>query len=95
MAKNAERQVMHTVFHILSFLFVGIVLGAGYFALLHAEVGQFMRGMPARYAIMMHVLRLAVAALMFWLIAQYGAMALLAALAGFTLVLATLKPLTA
>ena len=53
-----------------------------------------MRGATPRYAIMMHVLRLAAAVLVFWLIAQYGAMALLAALAGFTLVLATLKPLT-
>jgi hypothetical protein len=32
--------------------------------------------------------------LMFWLIAQYGATALLASLAGFTVVLATLRPLT-
>jgi F1F0 ATPase subunit 2 len=85
---------MHTGFQILSFLFAGIVLGAGYFALLHAEVGQFVRGAAPRYAIMMHILRLAAAVLVFWLIAQYGAMALLAALAGFTLVLATLKPLT-
>jgi hypothetical protein len=43
---------------------------------------------------MTHLLRLAAAVLMFWLIAQYGATALLAALAGFTLALATLKPLT-
>jgi hypothetical protein len=85
---------MHTGFHILAFLFIGIVLGAGYFALLHAEVGRLARGAASRYAIMMHVLRVAAAVLMFWLIAQYGATALLAALAGFTLVLATLKPLT-
>ena len=85
---------MHTGFQILAFLFAGIGLGAGYFALLHAEVGQFVRGAAPHYAIMMHVLRLAVAVLVFWLIAQYGATALLAALAGFTLVLATLKPLT-
>jgi hypothetical protein len=32
---------------------------------------------------------------MFWLVAQYGAVPLLAALAGFTVVLALLKPLTA
>jgi len=85
---------MHTVLQIIAFLLLGVVLGAGYFALLHAEVGQFVRGGSARYAIVTHLLRLAVAVLVFWLIAQYGAMALLASLAGFTLVLATLKPLT-
>ena len=86
---------MHVVLHILAFLVVGIMLGAGYFALLQAEVGQFVRGAAARYAIMTHLLRLTAAVLVFWLIAQYGATALLAALAGFTLVLVTLKPLTA
>ncbi len=85
---------MHTALHILAFLVAGVVLGAGYFALLRAEVGQFVRGAAASYAIMTHLLRLAAAVLMFWLIAQYGATALLAALAGFTLALATLKPLT-
>ena len=85
---------MHTVLQVLVFLLLGFVLGAGYFALLYAEVGQFVRGASARYAIVTHLLRLAVAVLVFWLIAQYGATALLASLAGFTLVLATLKPLT-
>jgi len=85
---------MHTALHALLFLLIGVLLGAGYFALLHAEVGQFVRGASARYAIVTHLLRLAVALLLFWLIAQYGASALLASLAGFTLVLATLKPLT-
>jgi len=86
---------MHVVLHILAFLVVGIMLGVGYFALLHAEVGQFVHGAAARYAIMTRLMRLAAAVLVFWLIAQYGATALLAALAGFTLVLVTLKPLTA
>jgi hypothetical protein len=85
---------MHTALQILAFLFAGVVLGAGYCALLRAEVGQFVRGAAAPYAIMTHLLRLAAAVLMFWLIAQYGATALLAALAGFTLALGTLKPLT-
>jgi hypothetical protein len=80
--------------HILAFLLLGILFGAGYFALLRVEVGQVLRSAPARYAVMMHVLRIAAAVLAFWLIAQYGAIALLAALAGFTLVLAALKPLT-
>lgn len=80
--------------HIMAFLLFGILFGAGYFALLRVEVGQVVRSAPARYAIMMHVLRIAAAILAFWLIAQYGALALLAALAGFTLALAVLKPLT-
>jgi len=80
--------------HILAFLLLGILFGAGYFALLRVEVGQVVRSAPARYAIMMHVVRIAAAVLAFWLIAQYGAIALLAALAGFTLVLVALKPLT-
>lgn len=86
---------MQMAVHILVFLVAGIVLGAGYFALLYAEVGQFVRGAASRYALLMHVLRLAAALVAFWLIAQHGATALLAALAGFTLVLMTLKPLTA
>jgi hypothetical protein len=85
---------MHTTLYILAFLFLGALLGAGHFALLHAEIGQFARGASFRYAIMTHLLRLAAAVFMFWLIAQYGTTALLAALAGFTLVLATFKPLT-
>lgn len=80
--------------HIVVFVLVGIVLGAGYFALLHAEVGQVVRGAAARYAIMTRILRLAAALLVFWLIAQHGAAALLASLAGFTLVAVMLKPLT-
>jgi len=80
--------------HIVVFVLLGIVLGVGYFALLHVEVGQFVRGAAARYAIITRVLRLAAALLIFWLIAQHGATALLASLAGFTFVAVTLKPLT-
>lgn len=85
---------MHAGLHILAFTFLGILFGAGYFALLRVEVGQLVRSAPARYAIMTHVLRIVAAILVFSLIAQYGVIALLAVLAGFTLVLATLKPLT-
>ena len=85
---------MHTALHISAFLLLGLLLGAGYLALLHAEVGQLIRGARSRYVIMTHLLRLAAAVLTFWLIAQYGAAALLASLACFTLVLATLSPLT-
>jgi hypothetical protein len=85
---------MDAALHILVFLLVGILLGADYFALLYAEVRQHVRGSSARRTIMTHFLRLAAGALMFWLIAQCGATALLASLAGFTLVLAMLRPLT-
>ena len=84
---------MHTASHIFAFLLLGVLLGAGYYALLFVEVGQYVRGTSARYAIMTHLLRSAAAVLMLWLIAHYGATALLASLAGFTLVLTTLRPL--
>jgi hypothetical protein len=85
---------MHTALYIFAFFLAGILLGAGYFALLFAGVVQHVRGIPSRYAIMLHVLRLAAAVLLFWIIAQYGATALLVALAGFTAALAALRPLT-
>ena len=85
---------MDTALHVLVFLLIGILLGAGYFALLFAEVTQTARGVSSRYAIVTHLLRLAAAVLMFWMIAQYGAAALLASLAGFTVVLVMLRPLT-
>jgi hypothetical protein len=86
---------MDATLHIVIFLSLGIALGAGYFALLYFEVSQYVRGASARHAIATHMLRLTGAGVMFWLIAQYGAVPLLAALAGFTVVLAVLKPLTA
>jgi hypothetical protein len=85
---------MEVTLHIIPFLLLGILLGAGYYGLLFVEVGQHVRGASARYAIMTHLVRLAAAGVMFWLIAQHGAVPLLASLAGFTLVLAMLKPLT-
>lgn len=85
---------MSTALHIAAFLVLGVLLGAGYFAALRIEVGRIVGGLPARYAILMHVARLAGAGLAFWLVAQFGAAALLAALAGFTLALVTLKPLS-
>jgi hypothetical protein len=87
--------MMDATLHLVAFLLLGTVLGGGYYWLLFVEVGQYTRGVPARYAIVTHVLRLAAAVVMFWLIAQYGAVPLVAALAGFTVVLALLKPLTA
>ncbi len=85
---------MEMALHIATFLVLGVLLGAGYFAVLRIEVGRIAGGQSARYAILIHVSRLAAAALAFWLVAQFGAAALLAALGGFTLALATLKPLS-
>jgi hypothetical protein len=85
---------MAAVLHVLVFLLLGILLGAGYFALLFVSVGQFARAPSSRKVIVPHLLRLAAAMIAFWLIAQYGASALLASLTGFTLVPAALMPLT-
>jgi F1F0 ATPase subunit 2 len=85
---------MAAVWHVLVFLLLGILLGAGYFALLFASVHQFARAPSPPKVIVPHLLRLAAAMIGFWLIAQYGASALLASLAGFTIVLAALTPLT-
>jgi hypothetical protein len=86
---------MDATLHIVVFLLLGITLGAGYYGLLFVEVGQYVHGASARYAIATHILRLAAAGVTFWLIAQHGAAPLLASLVGFTLVLAMLKPFTA
>jgi hypothetical protein len=85
---------MHAAFHILAFLLLGILLGAGYFALLFAAVAQYRPGAAVGKAIVPHLTRLAVAIIGFWLIAQFGPSALLASLAGFTVALAALRPLT-
>jgi hypothetical protein len=85
---------MDKALHIAAFVVIGVLLGAGYFAVLRIQVRRIVGGLPARYAILIHVARLAAAGLVFWVVAQFGAAALLAALAGFTLALATLKPLS-
>jgi hypothetical protein len=87
--------VTNATLQLIAFLLAGILLGAGYYGLLFVEVGQYVHGASARYAIATHILRLAAAGVTFWLIAQYGAAPLLASLTGFTLVLAMLKPFTA
>jgi len=85
---------MHAAFHILAFLLLGILLGAGYFSLLFATIARYRPGVAAGKAIVPHLARLALAIIGFWLIAQFGPSALLASLAGFTAVLAALRPLT-
>ncbi len=85
---------MDTALHIAAFLVLGVLLGAGYFAVLRIEVRRIVGAPSARYVMLIHVARLAAAGLVFWVVAQSGAAALLAALGGFTLALATLKPLS-
>jgi N-ATPase, AtpR subunit len=82
---------MQTALHVIAFLSIGMVLGAGYFALLHAEVVRLVQGVCGREVILTHLMRLVAAFLIFWLIAQFGAAALIASLIGFTLVLTTLR----
>jgi N-ATPase, AtpR subunit len=85
---------MQTALHVLAFFLIGIALGAGYFALLYAEVARLAYAASAREVILTHLMRLAAASLMFWLVAPQGAPALIATLTGFTLVLAVLRPLS-
>jgi N-ATPase, AtpR subunit len=85
---------MHAAFHILVFLLLGILLGAGYFALLFAAVAQYRPGAAMGKAIVPHLARLTVGIIGFWLIAQFGASALFASLAGFTAALVALRPIT-
>ncbi len=85
---------MHPAIHVLAFLLLGILLGTGYFFLLFVSVAGYRPGVAAGKLIVPHLARLAVAIVGFWLIAQFGASALLASLAGFAAVLAVLRPLT-
>jgi N-ATPase, AtpR subunit len=86
---------MQTALHVLAFVLIGVLLGAGYFTLLYAEVARLTPRTSSRQAILTHLMRLAGASLIFWMIAQYGAAALIASLIGFTLVLTTLRPFSA
>jgi len=67
------------------YLAAGGVLGAVYFTLLVRTVRLYTAQVAASRIIPLHLLRIALAVLAFWLIAQQGAWPLLAALAGFLL----------
>lgn len=66
-------------------LFAGLGLAAGlaYFRALNANVRLYVEGGGTWRAALVHGLRFAAAAALFWLAAQWGAGALLAALGGF------------
>ncbi len=66
-----------------AFAAIGAALGLVYFALLDRAVRAHVAGAPVRRIAGLHVLRGAAALGVFWLLAQHGATALVAALAGF------------
>jgi N-ATPase, AtpR subunit len=82
---------MHAAVDALVFLSIGALLGAGYFALLFAQVKEFASGSSLRRALPAYFLRLTAVVLALWVIVQYGAPALLASITGFTLVLVMLR----
>jgi hypothetical protein len=67
----------------LLWLGAGIALGTAYFLLLQRSVRQTLSGAAMTQVLPLYVLRIAGAAGAFWAIAQYGALALVLALAGF------------
>jgi len=69
--------------HMLIGLPVGLLLGIGYFALLHHSVRQFEAAAPAGKIVSLALLRISVAIGVFWALVQLGVWALLAGLAGF------------
>lgn len=67
----------------LPFALLGALLGAGHFAALRGNVTRYLEGGSPGPALALHLGRLLLSALGFALIAPAGAVALLAALAGF------------
>jgi F1F0 ATPase subunit 2 len=65
------------------YLVVGVALGAAYFALLRREVELLFAQASAVSVIPLHLLRVGLAIVAFWAVAQQGALALLLALLGF------------
>lgn len=61
----------------------GVALGTAYFMLLHRSVRQTLSGAAMTQLLPLYAVRIAGAGGAFWAIAQYGAVALLLALAGF------------
>lgn len=66
----------------LGFLF-GVTVGMAHFLLLSANARLYTAGGSWRKAGLLHASRLALTAALLWLVAQAGAIALIAALAGF------------
>jgi F1F0 ATPase subunit 2 len=67
------------------FLAAGAAVGALYFLMLYQTVRQHAEGGAALLIVPLYILRLAAAALFFWVMARQGAVPLLFALAGFLL----------
>lgn len=61
----------------------GAVLGAVYFQLVHRTVTLQLQGSGSAAVIGLTVLRIALAVVVFWVVAQFGALPLLLALLGF------------
>lgn len=75
------------------FFVIGLALAAVYFGLLYATVVTVGLQQRPLFGAASHILRLAIAVAGFVLIAPHGAIALCAALAGFTVALVALWPL--
>lgn len=71
--------------HALIGLLTGLLLGGGYFALLHHSVRQFEAAASTGTILLLALLRIGLAVGVFWALVQLGAWALLAGLAGFLL----------
>lgn len=75
-----------SLFPFAAFGAAGAALGAVYFLLLHRMVRCVAAGGPVLNSVALSLLRYALAAAVFWWIVQMGAAALIASLAGFSLV---------
>jgi len=63
----------------------GLVLGLVYFALLRRSVADYTSSAPLWSPLLLTTLRLAAAAVVFWLLVQWSAAAAISGLLGFTL----------
>jgi hypothetical protein len=69
----------------------GFALGLVYFALLRRSVADYVRVAPLWSPLLLTALRLAAAAVVFWLLVQWSAVAAIAAALGFALARFTLR----
>jgi len=63
----------------------GFAVGLVYFALLRRTVADYVSAAPLRGPLLLTAVRLAIAALAFWLLVQWSAAAAISGLLGFTL----------
>jgi hypothetical protein len=82
--------------HILLFAAIGALIAAGFFGLLYLTVMRQAKACPVGpFFFIAQLARYALAGVALWFVAQQGAVALISALAGFSLVLISLLPLMA